>query len=312
MTPANTTASYGNMNIVQPHQFNPEHIAHIDSIDPYAASILNSACFSYKKIIASATQAKNARKPFIVIAGEDHIEAPQLMQHMLIIEALAKVKENFAVALEVPHNIASVNASLEQQLDFLENVSRVPHCDYTNKLIYKQLKKHLSDKSATPIFTDCARHIDGYNHYISCDDKSTVKSITACTLPQEKYTPTSQEGLKVRDHHMAHKIISHIRETPQAFVYKTVGQLHLPGLCRHFEQAHIPHIALAHWETHSEVNDYTENTVILESLPSHVAHYDPTYPSNILNPEADSLTTEEEQRYTNTMLKTMGYAHLIR
>lgn len=296
-------------------------------MDKDAAALNKSAALAYERIMALRQVLDEQGKhnnPLFVLAGENHQNLPEHIHHMILIDALSRASDNFAVSLEIKHNAAPNLHKIENNADYLSVGKAVwnlnyaideletPYCNYTNKLLLRQCKAGLEQGRISCVFSDVAAKQSGYLRIADLNDPSTHASFIAVKAVHEKCSTTSPTGTKIRDHHMFTKMKEHAEHTGARIVYHCTGADHLEGLSRHFKAANLPYLNLISEQclTYDFAEDMHAQVLVLGGLPDITAHYIPSDPQTPPDMFADIITEDEERIYVHNKLECLGLSHL--
>tara|TARA_R110002126_G_scaffold13118_1_gene56190 strand:- start:432321 stop:433238 length:918 start_codon:yes stop_codon:yes gene_type:complete len=297
------------------------------AIDKEGDALKKSAATAFELIMALRRALDNspqAAHPLFVSAGENHENLPEHIHHMILIDAISRVSDNFAVSFEIKHNAAPKLSRIENNADYLSvaksvwnlnyaiNELETPYCNYTNRLLLRQCKKGLEQGRLSCVFSDVSSKNTNYMRVVDINDPSTQASFIATQAPDGKFSTTSPIGTMIRDHHMFTKMKEHAEATGARIVYHCTGADHLDGLSRHFSDAGLPYLNLISEQclTYAPTKEMQASMHTLKGLPDVSAHYIPSIPKNPPDMLADIVTQEEEQHYVHAKLDYLGLSHL--
>jgi hypothetical protein len=300
----------------------------LTTIDKEGDALNKSAAQAFERIMGLRMALDNEGRynsPLFVLAGENHQNLPEHLHHMVLIDALSRSCDNFAVSLEIKHNVAPNLEKIEHSADFLTVGKAVfnlnyaideletPYCNFTTKLLLRQCKKGLEQRKLSCVFSDAASKQKGYMRALDETDPSTYASLIINDATNANCSTTSALGTAVRDHHMFTKMKDHAALNNARIVYHCTGADHLDGLSRHFSDASLPYLNLVSEQclTYAPSDEMSASMHILEGLADVSAHYIPSMP-HASPPDmlADIVTQEEEQRYVYGKLDYLGLSHL--
>mgnify|MGYP003625104901 CR=1 FL=1 len=338
------------------------NIDHVKKIDPEAAAILGSAVKTVKAILkrrAALDRQGQSDETLFVMAGEHHNLPAHKLHHMLVLQGLYEANESIVSALEHPTNMVTD----EFLKSFLSGISQIEPKDIGSSMdLYKAnpsilglceiyasivsgnkdsyyasniLHTHMfrlhasSNGQFIGIHSDTARLSQ---KFLDVSDPQTAQSMRkALKKVEHNMSLKSQEGLYVRNIHMAQKLSDVASQYKTRIAMQLCGQTHVngggldshqaEGLCAIFKRSAKPVIGVFL----NPVFDYSEGLdedelIISHAPPEHSARYnvetnESTRPRierffSFLDFHKHFDTQEAEAEFVNTKLDNMGLSDL--
>lgn len=342
-------------------------IAQVELIDRDAAAILKSAVKTTKEILKRRDDLDRQGKQdqtLYVMAGEFHDRPAHQLHHLLVLQGLREADEKVVTGIERAGN--SVDDRFIQ--DYLLNIAKVDPKDvpkqaqlykndpffrgvvdmvyslhepiiYANyssyTLNFNLLRMHAqSNKDFMALRTDAARV---GNDYLDVSDPVTANIMQkSVNKVKRNMKLVSQEGMYVRNVHMAKRLHDVARAYKARIAVQLCGQAHVngdhasshqkEGLCEIFKNSSEPVIGVFLGPRVDSGQGLKPHEVIeCKGLPELSAKYNPTTDKkakpkdssfwgglkSLFNSAADIQSEQEEMIYVNEKLNSMGLGHLI-
>jgi hypothetical protein len=338
------------------------NIDHVKKIDPEAADILGSAVRTVKTILerrAALDQKGQSNETLYVMAGEHHDLPAHKLHHMLVLQGLYESGESMVAALEHPSNMVT-DVFLES---FLRGVPKIDSkqlpatmalykanpalfglCEIYASIVSgsedsyyasQVLHTHMFRMHATSKFQFTAMHSDAARlkqKFLDVSDPVTAQSMRkALNKVEHNMSLKSQEGIYVRNIHMAQRLYDVTSQYKTRIAVQLCGQAHVngepmmshqqEGLCAIFKRSAKPVMAVflnpvADYSTGLEKNEI----IVSNATPEHSTCYDvdkntsnrPRFDRffSFLDSHKHFDTQEEEADFVNTKLDNMGLSIL--
>lgn len=311
-------------------------------IDADAAAILNNACHAVETILARR-RALDARgendKPLVVLSGEIHSMPAHYVHHMMVLKQLKTAEPSLALACEYEHNHLCetfhrqtgqrASAELAENMRAQDNKgaltvkarlawSRNLWADHSHATF-----SHFLLQQKIPVFfTDAS--VEGGS--LNAADPSTAESMHACFGKAAGYLhPCSRHGQKIRNHHMAGRIVHYAAERQPRIIVQQCGIAHIAGdaadkwpasesLSSGIKAAGFPVLAefllSADFHKQSIPGDHElgeQEIIFVEGLSQKEAMYDEYARRPASRPYAvDFICRAQEAEYLNALLTETG------
>ena len=338
------------------------NIDHVKKIDPEAAAILSSAVSTVKTILerrAELDRQRQSDETLYVMAGEHHDLPAHKLHHMLVLQGLYEAGESLITAIEQPSNVVTdeflkafllgvskiepeqlpATMALYKANPALLGLSEVyasilggcEYADYASRVqLTHMFRLHATSKfQFTGMCSDAARLSQ---KFLDVSDPATAQSMRkALNKVEDNMSLESQEGLYVRNIHMAQRLYDVASQYKTRIAVQLCGQAHVngdamvshqaEGLCAIFKRSAKPVIGVFL----NPVMDYTaglekDEIIVSHRTPEHSARYDPDENTStrsrfdrffsFLNSHKHFDTQEEEADFVNTKLDNMGLSAL--
>jgi hypothetical protein len=338
------------------------NIDHVKKIDPEAADILGSAVSTVKTILKrreALDQKGQSDETLYVMAGEHHYLPAHKLHHMLVLQGLYESGESMVTALEHASNMVT-DVFLES---FLRGVPKIDSkqlpgtmalykanpallglCEiyasivsgnkdsyYASNVLHTQMfRMHATSNSQfIGMHSDTARLSQ---KFLDVSDPATAQSMRkALNKVEQNMSLKSQEGLYVRNIHMAQRLYDVTSQYKTRIAVQLCGQAQVngdamishqaEGLCAIFKRSAKPVIGVFL----NPVMDYTaglekDEIIVSHRTPEHSARYDADKNTSnrsgfdrffsFLDFHKHFDTQEKEADFVNTKLDNMGLSIL--
>lgn len=219
-------------------------------VDTDAAATLASATQAAKRILARRQELDRtglADRPLVVLAGEFHSIPAHYIHHMLVLKELLAAGEKTVFASETPYNslmqkffkravgkpCSEIQAGAVQRLDADNGGHLSLACNLTDKYPYANYSRfslHLFLRRHEILFRNVDAAETGFPTSIDNKDPLAVQSMQACQAPVAKYLdPGSSSGIRVRNDHMARRVLEFAENTGARIVFQPCGNDHVAG-----------------------------------------------------------------------------------
>lgn len=319
-------------------------VARVIDVDLDAAAILSQSVMAVRAVLdrrMEMDRTGDRTRPLVVLVGGTHSVVAHHIFQMLMMDGL-RSRESLAVARELNHSfLEQVFDRLSQDRDSSDlallkagdhqgemslcagiGFTKYFWCDHSHVTL-----EHFLYRNNIPVFcTDACTD----NGRINIQDRSTAESMRECFgRVVKRMKSTEEQGMQVRNHHMAGKIEELSRQHRPRIVMQICGTAHINGykdesadmnlsaessLIAYLKKRAIPFMALPLLTESSKKFipaqcRFEKEWVPVRALPESDAVYDPDGGSWILSllfNRASFRSRKAEMNYLNPVLERVG------